>query len=81
VSGWKCSSGFVLSRQHEHVLRGRGFHPTSFAGSARRRAGSIAGLNPKQMGVAIGLRGQRRRVDAALRHRGKAFMPQTRAPG
>ena len=44
-------------RQHEHVLRGRGFHPTSLYGcsAAAAGAGSIAGLNPKQMGVAIGL--------------------------
>ena len=44
-------------RQHEHVLRGRGFHPTSVYGcsAAAAGAGAIAGLNPKQMGVAIGL--------------------------
>ncbi|MGH6622273.1 MAG: MmgE/PrpD family protein, partial [Alphaproteobacteria bacterium] len=44
-------------RQYEHVLRGRGFHPTSLYGcsAAAAGAGSIAGLNPRQMGVAIGL--------------------------
>ena len=44
-------------RQHEHVLRGSGFHPTSLYGcsAAAAGAGSIVGLNPKQMGVAIGL--------------------------
>lgn len=44
-------------RQHEHVLRGSGFHPTSLYGcsAAAAGAGSIAGLNPRQMGVAIGL--------------------------
>jgi 2-methylcitrate dehydratase PrpD len=44
-------------RQHEHVLRGRGFHPTSLYGcsAAAAGAGSIVGLNPTQMGVAIGL--------------------------
>lgn len=44
-------------RQHEHVLRKTGFHPTSLYGcsAAAAGAGSIVGLNPKQMGVAIGL--------------------------
>jgi 2-methylcitrate dehydratase PrpD len=44
-------------RQHEHVLRGRGFHPTSLYGcsAAAAAAGSIVGLNARQMGVAIGL--------------------------
>jgi 2-methylcitrate dehydratase PrpD len=44
-------------RQYEHGLRGRGFHPTSLYGcsAAAAGAGSIAGLNPRQMGVAIGL--------------------------
>jgi len=44
-------------RQHEHVLRGRGFHPTSLYGcsAAAAGAGSIVGLNPRQMGVALGL--------------------------
>jgi 2-methylcitrate dehydratase PrpD len=44
-------------RQHEHVLRNTGFHPTSLYGcsAAAAGAGSIAGLNPKQMGVALGL--------------------------
>ncbi len=44
-------------RQHEHVFRHRGFHPTSLYGcsAAAAGAGSIAGLNPKQMGVALGL--------------------------
>ncbi|MBT5110346.1 MAG: MmgE/PrpD family protein [Rhodospirillaceae bacterium] len=44
-------------RQHEHVFRARGFHPTSLYGcsAAAAAAGSIAGLNPRQMGVAIGL--------------------------
>ena len=44
-------------RQHEHVFRNRGFHPTSLYGcsAAAAGAGSIAGLTPKQMGVAIGL--------------------------
>ena len=44
-------------RQHEPELRRRGFHPTSVYGcsAAAAAAGSIAGLNPKQMAVAIGL--------------------------
>ena len=44
-------------RQHEHVFRARGFHPTSLYGcsAAAAGAGSIVGLNPKQMGVGIGL--------------------------
>ena len=44
-------------RQHEHVFRRRGFHPTSLYGcsAAAAGAGSIVGLNPKQMGVAFGL--------------------------
>lgn len=44
-------------RQHEHVFRARGFHPTSLYGcsAAAAGAGSIAGLNPRQMGVALGL--------------------------
>ena len=44
-------------RQHEHVFRNRGFHPTSLYGcsAAAAGAGSIVGLNPKQMGVALGL--------------------------
>ncbi len=44
-------------RQHEHVFRARGFHPTSLYGcsAAAAGAGSIVGLNPRQMGVAIGL--------------------------
>jgi len=44
-------------RQHEHVFRRRGFHPTSLYGcsAAAAGAGSIVGLNPKQMGVALGL--------------------------
>jgi 2-methylcitrate dehydratase PrpD len=44
-------------RQHEHVFRHRGFHPTSLYGcsAAAAGAGSIVGLNPKQMGVALGL--------------------------
>ena len=44
-------------RQYEHVLRGRGFHPTSLYGcsAAAAGAGVIAGLNPTQMGVALGL--------------------------
>jgi 2-methylcitrate dehydratase PrpD len=44
-------------RQHEHVFRARGFHPTSLYGcsAAAAGAGSIVGLNPEQMGVAIGL--------------------------
>lgn len=44
-------------RQHEHVFRARGFHPTSLYGcsAAAAAAGSIVGLNPRQMGVAIGL--------------------------
>src|ERR1035437_3201308 len=44
-------------RQHEHVFRHRGFHPTSLYGcsAAAAGAGSIVGLNPKRMGVALGL--------------------------
>lgn len=44
-------------RQHEHELRRRGFHPTSLYGcsAAAAAAGSIVGLNPEQMAVAIGL--------------------------
>jgi 2-methylcitrate dehydratase PrpD len=44
-------------RQHEHVFRKRGFHPTSLYGcsAAAAGAGSIVGLNPKQMGAALGL--------------------------
>lgn len=44
-------------RQHEHVFRRRGFHPTSLYGcsAAAAGAGSIVGLNPKQMGAALGL--------------------------
>lgn len=44
-------------RQHEHVFRRRGFHPTSLYGcsAAAAGAGSIAGLNPDQMAVALGL--------------------------
>ena len=44
-------------RQHEHVVRARGFHPTSLYGcsAAAAGAGSIVGLNPAQMGVALGL--------------------------
>ena len=44
-------------RQHEHVFRARGFHPTSLYGcsAAAAGAGSIVGLNPAQMGVALGL--------------------------
>lgn len=44
-------------RQYEHVLRNRGFHPTSLYGcsAAAAGAGAIVGLDPKQMGVALGL--------------------------
>ncbi len=44
-------------REHEHVLRARGFHPTSLYGcsAAAAAAGSIVKLNPAQMAVAIGL--------------------------
>ena len=44
-------------RPHEPELRRRGFHPTSLYGcsAAAAAAGSIVRLNPKQMGVAIGL--------------------------
>jgi len=44
-------------RQHEHVFRHRGFHPTSLYGcsAAAAGAGSIVGLNAKQMAVALGL--------------------------
>ena len=44
-------------RQNEPDLRHRGFHPTSLYGcpAAAAAAGSIAKLNPKQMGVAMGL--------------------------
>jgi 2-methylcitrate dehydratase PrpD len=44
-------------RQHEHVFRHRGFHPTSLYGcsAAAAGAGSIAGLDPRQMAVALGL--------------------------
>ena len=47
----------LSGRQHEHVLRARGFHPTSLYGcsAAAAAAGSIAKLNPAQMAVAIGL--------------------------
>ena len=44
-------------RQHEHVFRARGFHPTSLYGcsAAAAGAGGIVGLNSARMGVAIGL--------------------------
>ncbi len=44
-------------RQHEHVFRARGFHPTSLYGcsAAAAAAAKIARLDPKQMAVAIGL--------------------------
>jgi 2-methylcitrate dehydratase PrpD len=44
-------------RQHEPELRRRGFHPTSLYGcpAAAAAGGSIVGLNPTQMAVAIGL--------------------------
>lgn len=44
-------------RQHEHVFRRRGFHPTSLYGcsAAAAGAGSIVGLDPNQMAVALGL--------------------------
>ncbi len=44
-------------RQHEHVFRRRGFHPTSLYGcsAAAAGAGSIVGLNPSQMAAALGL--------------------------
>ena len=44
-------------RQHEPVLRSRGFHPTSLYGcpAAAAAAGNIVGLDPAQMAVAIGL--------------------------
>jgi 2-methylcitrate dehydratase PrpD len=47
----------LSGRQHEHVLRARGFHPTSLYGcsAAAAAAGSIVKLNPSQMAVAIGL--------------------------
>jgi len=47
----------LSGRQHEHVLRARGFHPTSLYGcsAAAAAAGSIVKLNPAQMAVAIGL--------------------------
>jgi 2-methylcitrate dehydratase PrpD len=47
----------LSGRQHEHVLRARGFHPTSLYGcsAAAAAAGSIVKLNSSQMAVAIGL--------------------------
>jgi 2-methylcitrate dehydratase PrpD len=47
----------LSGRQHEPELRRRGFHPTSVYGpsAAAAAAGHIAKLNPRQMGVAIGL--------------------------
>ncbi len=47
----------LCGRQHEPELRRRGFHPTSLYGcsAAAAAAGSIVGLNPGQMAVAIGL--------------------------
>lgn len=47
----------LSGRQHEPVLRRRGFHPTSLYGcaAAAAAAGNIVKLNPQQMGVAIGL--------------------------
>jgi 2-methylcitrate dehydratase PrpD len=47
----------LSGRQHEHVLRARGFHPTSLYGcsAAAAAAGNIVKLNPAQMAVAIGL--------------------------
>ena len=47
----------LSGRQHEPVLRKRGFHPTSLYGcsAAAAAAGSIVKLNPSQMAVAIGL--------------------------
>ena len=47
----------LSGRQHEHVLRARGFHPTSLYGcsAAAAAAGNILRLNPSQMAVAIGL--------------------------
>src|SRR5687767_3535998 len=44
-------------REHEPVLRRRGFHPTSLYGcsAAAAAAGSIVKLDPAQMAVAIGL--------------------------
>jgi 2-methylcitrate dehydratase PrpD len=44
-------------REHEPVLRKRGFHPTSLYGcsAAAAAAGSIVKLDPAQMAVAIGL--------------------------
>jgi 2-methylcitrate dehydratase PrpD len=44
-------------RGHEPELRHRGFHPTSLYGcpAAAAAAGSLARLNPAQMGVALGL--------------------------
>jgi 2-methylcitrate dehydratase PrpD len=47
----------LSGRQHEPVLRQRGFHPTSLYGcsAAAAAAGHIVRLNPAQMAVAIGL--------------------------
>lgn len=47
----------LSGREHEPVLRKRGFHPTSLYGcsAAAAAAGSIVKLNPAQMAVAIGL--------------------------
>lgn len=49
----------LSGRQHEPELRRRGFHPTSLYGcsaaAAAAAAGSIVGLDPNQMAVAIGL--------------------------
>jgi 2-methylcitrate dehydratase PrpD len=47
----------LSGREHEATLRRNGFHPTSLYGcsAAAAAAGSIVKLNPKQMGVAIGL--------------------------
>ena len=47
----------LSGRQCEPELRRRGFHPTSLYGcsAAAAAAGNLAGLNPKQMAIAIGL--------------------------
>ena len=47
----------LSGRQHEPLLRRRGFHPTSLYGcsAAAAAAGNLVGLNPDQMAVAIGL--------------------------
>lgn len=44
-------------RQHEHIFRARGFHPTSLYGcsAAAAAAGKIAQLDTDQMAVALGL--------------------------